>query len=56
MKQISNADFQTVLRLLNELSLARGSTVKERENARKAGLLVKKLKRKDEKERTNTTA
>jgi len=45
MKQISNADFQTVLRLLDKLSLARGTTVKERENARKAALLVKKLRR-----------
>ena len=48
MKQISNADFQAVLRFLDVLSLARGSTIKERENARKAALLAKKLKRKDE--------
>jgi len=46
MKQISNADFQAVLRFLDILSLARGSTVRERETARKAGLLAKKLKRK----------
>lgn len=50
MKQISNADFQAVLRLLDTFSLARGSTVRERENARKAALLARKLKRKDEKE------
>ena len=42
MKQISNADFQAVLRLLDTLSLARGSTVRERENARKAALLARK--------------
>ena len=46
MVPISNADFRTVLRLLDTLSLARGETIKERETARKAGLLVKKLKRK----------
>ena len=46
MKQISNADFKAVLRLLDTFSLARGETVRERENARKAGLLSKKLKRK----------
>ena len=51
MKQLSNADFYSVLRLLDALSLARGSTVKERENARKAALLAKKLKRKDEQTR-----
>ena len=45
MKQISNADFYSVLRLLDALSLARGSSVRERENARKAKLLVKKLRR-----------
>lgn len=56
MKAISNADFQAVLRLLDALSLARGSTVRERENARKAALLSRKLKRKDGKERTNTSA
>ncbi len=46
MIEISNTDFQTVLRLLGILSLARGNTVKEKENARKAGLLVKKLNKK----------
>jgi len=48
MKEISNADFKAVLRLLDALSLARGSSLKERENARKATLLCKKLRRKDE--------
>ena len=48
MKQLSHADFQAVLRLLDTLSLARGSTVRERENARKAALLARKLKRNDE--------
>lgn len=49
MKQISNADYASVLRLLEALSLARGTTVKEKENARKAFLLAKKLKRHDTK-------
>ena len=51
MVPISNADFRSVLRLLEALSLARGSTIKEKEAARKAWLLVKKLKRKDGKAR-----
>lgn len=45
MKQISNADYASVLRLLEALSLARGSTLREKENARKAALLVRKMKR-----------
>ena len=56
MKQVSNSDYNRILRLLDALSKTKGVTLRERENARKAGLLVKKLKRKDEKERTNTTA
>lgn len=51
MIPVSNADFHSVIRLLDKLSLARGTTVKEREDARKAWLLVKKLKRKDGKAR-----
>lgn len=47
MKQLSNSDYASVLRLLDALSNTRGITVRERENARKAGLLVKKLKRKN---------
>ena len=47
MKQISNADFHAVLRLLEALSLARGSTIREKENARKAALLARKLKKKE---------
>ena len=45
MKQISNADFSLALRLLDALSQMRGESVRERENARKAALLSKKLKR-----------
>lgn len=56
MKQISNADFYAVLRLLESLSATKGATLRERENARKAGLLARKLNRKDEKEKANTTA
>lgn len=54
MKQISNADFQAVLRLLDTLSLAKGSTLKERENARKATLLSRKLKKKNENTKRNS--
>jgi len=51
MKQISNADYSSVLRLLESLSRRKGLTVREREDARKAALLTKKLKRKDERSR-----
>lgn len=46
MKQISNADYSSVLRLLGSLSRRQGTTVKEKEDARKAALLARKLKRK----------
>ena len=45
MKSISNADFSLTLRLLDALSRTRGDSVRERENARKAALLTKKLRR-----------
>ena len=54
MKSISNSDYSSVLRLLDSLSRRQGSTIREKEDARKAGLLVKKLKRKDESTRANT--
>lgn len=50
MKQLSNADFYSVLRLLESLSRRKGLTVREKEDARKAALITKKLKRKDERE------
>lgn len=54
MKQLSNADFYSVLRLLESLSLRKGLTVREKEDARKAALLTKKLNRKDEREREDS--
>ncbi len=54
MKQLSNADFYSVLRLLESLSRRKGLTVREKEDARKAALLTKKLKRKDEREREDS--
>lgn len=54
MKQLSNADFHSVLRLLESLSLRKGLTVREKEDARKAALIIKKLKRKDEREREDS--
>ena len=47
MKQISNADYSSVLRLLDHLSRRKGTTVRENEDARKAALLIRKFKRKD---------
>lgn len=45
MKQISNADFALALRLLDALSKMKGDSVQEKEAARKARMLSKKLKR-----------
>ncbi len=47
MKQLSNSDYSSVLRLLDSLSRRQGTTIHEKEDARKAGLLVRKLRRKD---------
>lgn len=49
MKQLSNNDYALALRLLYALSKTKGETVRERENARKAFILHKKLIRKDAK-------
>lgn len=54
MKQLSNADFYSVLRLLESLSRRKGLTVREKEDARKAALLTKKPNRKDEREREDS--
>lgn len=43
MKEISNADYALTLRLLLAMSKTRGTTIREKENARKAGKLHKKL-------------
>lgn len=43
MKQVSNSDFEKILRLLYALSTTKGTSIRERENARKAYLLHKKL-------------
>ena len=45
MKEISNADFASILRLLDALSNTKGDSIREREAARKARMLAKKLKR-----------
>ena len=55
MKHISDSDYFRVLRLLYALSKINGQSVRERENARKAGLLHKKLvKRIDNGAKCNT--
>lgn len=46
MKTISNADYDLAIRLLQALSKTKGNTIREKENARKAGLLFKKLSKK----------
>lgn len=47
MKQVSDSDFRTAIRLLTALAGQRGTTVRENELSRKAALLVKKWRRKD---------
>ena len=47
MKQLSNSDYSLALRLLGALSKTKGTTVRERENARKAALLYKKLSKRE---------
>lgn len=46
MKYLSNDDYASVLRLLESLSRRQGTTVREKEDARKAFLMAKKMKRK----------
>lgn len=46
MRQLSNNDYDQAIRLLRHLSTVKGDSLKEREAARKAGLLVRKLERK----------
>lgn len=46
MRHLSNNDYDQALRLLRHLSTVKGDSLKEREAARKAGLLVRKLERK----------
>jgi len=42
---MSDANYSLALRLLDALSQTKGDSVRERENARKAALLTKKLRR-----------
>ena len=53
MRQVSNSDYDRILRLLYALSKTGGKTVRETENARKAYLLHKKLTRKEAKQNGN---
>lgn len=46
MIEVSNTDFKAVLHFLDVLSHTRGESIREREIARKAALLNKKLNRK----------
>jgi hypothetical protein len=48
MIPLSNNDFDRAVRLLRFLSRTKGTTLKEKEAARKAGLLVKKLEKQQE--------
>ena len=50
MKQVSDSDYSKILRLLYALSNTKGETIREKENARKAALLHRKLTRKEARE------
>lgn len=54
MRHVSNSDYSRILRLLYALSGTKGETIREKENARKAALLYKKLKKKDGNAVSNT--
>lgn len=45
MKTLSDSDYALVLRLLKHLSSLRGETIKDKNMARKAGLVVRKMER-----------
>ena len=50
MKQVSDSDYSKILRLLCALSKTKAESIREKENARKAALLYRKLTRKEAKE------
>ena len=50
MKQLSNSDYNKILRILGALSKMNGQSLRERENVRKATLLHKKLMRKEQRD------
>lgn len=45
---VSKTDFRAILRFLDVLSVPRDTSIKEREIARRAALLKRKLRRKEE--------
>lgn len=49
MRQVSDSDYSKILRLLYALSKTQGVSIREKENARKAALLHRKLTRKEAK-------
>lgn len=49
MRQISNSDYDTAVRLLAAFSVSSGLTVREKEDRRRAGLLCRKLEKRKEK-------
>lgn len=53
MKEISNADYDLIERLLYALSRTWGTTIREKENARKAAVLLKKFTRRDERDKNS---
>lgn len=45
MRQLSDADFDLIIRLLRHLSAVKWDSRKDKERARKAGLLARKMER-----------
>lgn len=55
MRQVSDSDYSKILRLLSALSKTNGASIREKENARKAALLYRKLMRKADRENERNT-
>lgn len=47
MKHISDSDYALTLRLLRHLSRKKGEGIRDKEMARKAGLMVRKMEKRD---------
>lgn len=48
MKHLSDSDYALTLRLLRHLSQNRGVNVKDKEMSRKAGLMVRKMEKRND--------
>lgn len=47
MKHLSNSDYALTIRLLRHLSTNRGESLRDKEMSRKAGLMVRKMEKRN---------